>query len=443
MRQRWMMKKIVAIVGFVAIFSFLSIEMWLYDLNNNPPLAQALSAVDNFDTNKQILNSKIYPQTIDQPDSLTTIDIIKPLDAYIDQIPDDGGFIVIDLGTEDLMLYQDGELDFRTKFKSQGEFGSFWQTPTGYYEISYANRNHRSSIGNVDMPYSLQFSGNFFIHGWPTNPDGTPVPEGFSGGCVRLSTSDAKTVFESSPVGTKVLVVNSNTVQTDQINHPNLENWQTTAPSYLVANLKTGQVYQGQNYRNQPFPLGSISNFILAIKTNEWISYNSQIPLYATSNNKFYQTTQTQTPKEIYPNLLNLDQQADALNLSVSNYHGRGFGISKTTTKHQSIGMDETKLISSVNELEPLRFSGPLDEWFHLIRYLHFQKPFLLETATGIDQLTKGLKVFTTSTAEDTLSGFAIAIDDSNDPVVYLAFDDPNFVNNASQLKALLDQLPN
>ena len=96
---------------------------------------------------------------------------------------------------------------------SKGKEGTFWETPTGSYEIGTKEFKHFSTIGGTWMPYSMQFYGNFFIHGWPSYPDGTPVAKGYSGGCIRLSTDDAKAVYEFASIGTKVSIAGGASVR--------------------------------------------------------------------------------------------------------------------------------------------------------------------------------------------------------------------------------------
>jgi len=46
-------------------------------------------------------------------------------------------------------------------------------TPVGSFDIKTKEPNHFSSISKVWMPYSMQFQGDYFLHGWPYWPDGT------------------------------------------------------------------------------------------------------------------------------------------------------------------------------------------------------------------------------------------------------------------------------
>ena len=114
--------------------------------------------------------------------------------------------LIANLESMQLSLYENAELIKTFPILSKGKEGTPWETPLGKYAIQLKEERHFSSIGGVWMPYSMQFYGNFFIHGWPTYPDGRNVPIGFSGGCIRLRTADAKEVYEFAPPGTRLLV---------------------------------------------------------------------------------------------------------------------------------------------------------------------------------------------------------------------------------------------
>ena len=124
-------------------------------------------------------------------------------------LADSGRSILADLDAMTLSLYDDDVIVKTYPILSKGKEGTFWETPTGRYEIGAKEPKHFSSIGGTWMPYSLQFYGNFFIHGWPTYPNGTLVAKGYSGGCIRLDTPDAREVYSFAVAGTRVSVINS------------------------------------------------------------------------------------------------------------------------------------------------------------------------------------------------------------------------------------------
>ena len=83
-----------------------------------------------------------------------------------------------------------------------------FNTPRGDFEALYKAENHLSSLFNLWMPYSVQFEGDYFLHGYPTynNIERTLVPYGTSGGCIRMSTEDMKEIFEFIEIGMPIII---------------------------------------------------------------------------------------------------------------------------------------------------------------------------------------------------------------------------------------------
>lgn len=129
--------------------------------------------------------------------------------AVATRAPETGKALIADLETMQVTLYEDAVVVKSFPILSRGREGTAWETPTGKYVIQTKERKHYSSIGGTWMPYSMQFYGNFFIHGWPTYADGRDVPIGYSGGCIRLGTTDAKELFEFASIGTRIIVLNA------------------------------------------------------------------------------------------------------------------------------------------------------------------------------------------------------------------------------------------
>lgn len=89
---------------------------------------------------------------------------------------------------------------------SKGKPGSYYETIGGVYENDYKVPLHFSSIGHVYMPYSVHVFGNYFIHGVPYYPDGTPVSSTYSGGCIRLADAHAKIIYNFIDKGTPIII---------------------------------------------------------------------------------------------------------------------------------------------------------------------------------------------------------------------------------------------
>lgn len=90
-----------------------------------------------------------------------------------------GKRVVIDKTNQMLRAYEGEQLVFQSKV-STGKEGK--ETPSGHYRAQSKSLMHYSRLyDNAPMPYSVEFSGNYFIHGFSSVPD-RPA----SHGCIRL-----------------------------------------------------------------------------------------------------------------------------------------------------------------------------------------------------------------------------------------------------------------
>lgn len=121
-------------------------------------------------------------------------------------LPNERAYIYINRAEMMITLYKDGDLFNSYPVASIRDNGSKFDTPAGLFEILTKEDLHFSSIGEVWMPFAMQFKGDFFIHGWPYYPDGEPVATGYSGGCVRLQDDVAEAVFNFAEIGMPVLI---------------------------------------------------------------------------------------------------------------------------------------------------------------------------------------------------------------------------------------------
>lgn len=120
---------------------------------------------------------------------------------------DQGKFVKLDLDKMLVATYEDGILLNEYEIVAIGtpRF-RLSRTPKGEFEAGYKSPKHFSSISHVWMPWALQFSGDYFIHGIPYFPDGRRLTSKYSGGCVRLKDEDARAVYEFASRGTPIHV---------------------------------------------------------------------------------------------------------------------------------------------------------------------------------------------------------------------------------------------
>src|SRR3989338_7406946 len=193
-------------------------------------------------------------------------------------VPENGVALFADLREMMIRLYRDGKLETEFPIVSKGKPGSLWETPTGSYRIKTKEENHYSTMGNVWMPYSMQFFGNFFIHGWPRYADGSPVPQGFSGGCIRLSEEDAKKLFSLVTISTSLFVTNgaepalvvalANTPEEEQLGYRGIKKFSPppaiSGSAALVGDLENSFLFFEKN-SEELLPIASLSKLMTAL----------------------------------------------------------------------------------------------------------------------------------------------------------------------------------
>lgn len=216
------------------------------------------------------------PQTAEVLSSTTPQRVINTL-TIADAVPQSGKFIAADLVHMQLYLYQDGSVAAQYPILTKGRPGTPYETPGGMYSVLTKEVTHRNKGEGVDMPYSMQFYGNYFIHGWPTYLDGTPVASTYSGGCIRLSTQDAAKVFAFAQRGTGIFVYDPGaSVSAPALSLADVPIPTLSAASYLVADIDTGDVYAAKDDAVVR-PIASVTKLMTALVANETIMFDKKI----------------------------------------------------------------------------------------------------------------------------------------------------------------------
>ena len=149
--------------------------------------------------NKKGINNNISP----------SYDIFLPL--YKDDIENaNNKIIAANLDEKKINILENGQIIKTFPIVSIGKPDKYYETPGGVYKIKGWETEHYSSLGHVYMPWSMQFSGNYFIHGIPYHDMGNGtkdrVSTEYSGGCIRLADDDAKYIYDFSDKDTVVIV---------------------------------------------------------------------------------------------------------------------------------------------------------------------------------------------------------------------------------------------
>jgi len=289
--------------------------------------------------------------------------IIPTIDNSISQ---EGKVAYADLGAMKISLFENGEMKGEYPIKSVGREGTAWQTPIGQFDMSYKKENHFSSIGHVYMPWSMHFFGNYFIHGWPYYPDGTPVAEGYSGGCIRMETTDAENVYTFVDRDTKLVVTTSSNPMEKQLqfNYAVAEPAPVLDSNFLIADLETGEVLDAKN-QNTPVVIGSLSKVMTALISLEVLNQYNETVL---------EQDIVTIADVLYALLLNDNDRAGEI---LQEHKNANQYLLDMNTRAASLGMTQTKYVD-VNGNKETTVST-LEDQFKLMQYIKWYKPFLIK----------------------------------------------------------------
>ncbi|MFA6295158.1 MAG: L,D-transpeptidase family protein [Candidatus Paceibacterota bacterium] len=369
-------------------------------------------------------------------------------------ISDKVDFVEADLSTMKIKVYKAGNLHLEVPIATKGRPGSWWETPAGLYKINKKEPEHFSGMGHVWMPWSMNFQGNFYIHGRTYYPDGTLTSAQFTGGCIRLDTDDAKKVYESIEVGTPVLVFEHKFSPDDFKYVDNISN--ITAPVYLSADIKNNHVFANKNSTEQ-VPIASITKLMTALITTEYINLDNtaMVPKEAiiyTSKPRLEPGMQLTIYQLLFPLLMESSNEAAE---TIARYYGRESFIKRMNEKADSIGMLHT------NFADPSGVSkdniSTAEDLFMLAKYIYNNRSFIFNITSGeIKSSAYGTSGFsdlnnlndfidneyffggkngkTTAAAESNLSVFELPVENTKRPIVIIVLKSPNEKTDAETL---------
>ena len=325
----------------------------------------------------------------------------KVRDSFLAQ---KSNFVEANLSEMKLRVYENGVLAKEVPILTIGRVGSWWETPAGLYKAESKETNHFSSLAKVHLPWSIPFQGNFFIHGWPYYDDGTPVTTKYSGGCIRLSTEDAKVVYDMITVGEPILVFNERFTKDSFKYEPRRPD--ISAESYLAVDLKNDYVFLSKN-PDELRSIASITKLMTALVATEYINLDkiqtiAPDAIVKTSKARLAPDEKVSTYDLLFPLLMESSNEAaqayaDILGpvrfVNLMNDKAAALGMEKTHFQDPS-GADS----GNVSTAEDL---------FSLAKYLYNNRSFLLALSAGrVHESAYGKPYF------DNLQNFNIFQDD-------------------------------
>lgn len=292
-------------------------------------------------------------------------------------------FIEANLSEMIIRYYENGEIKKEAPITHKGKEGSWWETPAGLYEVKTKEKNHFSSFGNVNMPYSIQFQGNFFIHGPSTYPDGTPTAASYSGGCIRVALNDMKEIYNLAKIGTPILVFEETYKNNDANKYkPNIDISEKV--SYLAVDLENGFVF-AENKSKDKRSIASITKLMTALISVEYINIEKETlinesVLVATSLPRL---KSGQKIKVIDLLSVLLQESSNEAAMTLSNILGQDRFMELMNEKAKSIGMNNSNFVDSAGVMSG-NISTP-EDLFNLANYLYYNRSFILKMTTGME----------------------------------------------------------
>jgi lipoprotein-anchoring transpeptidase ErfK/SrfK len=335
--------------------------------------------------------SAVEPAPVTEP---LVVPVLAPVTAIVSAdyynrvrtgfVAEKKSFVDADLSTMTLRVYKEGAVALEVPIKTKGRDGSWWETPAGLYSIQAKQPNHFSSIGHVYQPWSMVFQGNFFIHGWPYEPDGTPVSSSYSGGCIRLTTDDAKAVYDLVTVGEPVLVSESDFTPDAFVYAkatPMLPT-EIAASQYLVADLKNNVILAQQGIDEQ-MPIASVTKLVTSLVGAEYIDLDktttiTQEMLVPTSKSRLVLGQKITVYNLLFPLLTESSNEAAE---AIARTLGKKYFVSLMNAKAKAIDMQHTAFedpsgagdgnVSTATDL------------FSLLKYIYTNRSFVFNISSG------------------------------------------------------------
>ncbi len=308
--------------------------------------------------------------------------LVRIPDQYLNAnnfiLPTEGKVILADLGAMKITLYEHGVATATYPILSKGRKGTPWETPSGVYQVLLKEKNHFSSLGHVFMPWSMQFHGNFFIHGWPYDIDGNDVPRGYSGGCARLSTPDAEQVYRFAERGTPVIVraKDEQDLSGGYYVSTNTQPPELSVESLVVMDLDRGQLLWKKDAERQ-FADPLVGKYLSALASLEHMNQYTprDLPKETMLDSSWLGRRSALPAKDLIAPLL-FSKGTDVEGV-FAREHGKKMFLNAMEEKAQAFGMVHTT-VKDLGGASTTNLTTATD-MVHLLRALDQSKQYLLE----------------------------------------------------------------
>ncbi|SRR6056297_222084 len=184
--------------------------------------------------------------------------------------------IRINLPENKISVYKNSKKQASFNILTKGDPQKWGGTPAGEYKIQAKHKSAFSAVSSVFMPWAIKFYGKYYIHGQPYYYTGLKLSSDFSGGCLRLSDKEAKSLYSMTNVGMPVLVITKKEKDYSYTRENIEQHLPISAKSYLVADLESGFIFDSKNI-SKVLPIASITKLMTATIIAEQIDLRKTI----------------------------------------------------------------------------------------------------------------------------------------------------------------------
>ncbi len=293
-----------------------------------------------------------------------------------------GKVVMANLDEKIVKVMENGEIVKTLPIVSIGKPDKYYETPGGVYKIKGWETEHYSSLGHVYMPWSMQFSGNYFIHGIPYHDLGNGIKDRvsteYSGGCIRLADEDAKYIYDFSDKGTLIIVSKAED-RAYNITDINLIKNKEITQEEKQSLSKIADQYKDKSYIIMDLSTNVYTTNMTEENINKEIIIDSNIGSLAIAYTSLDNVSQERTvkykdEKVKMLSVLNdtLSGDKDAQSLSIDYIGPRLFQV-YLDNKLKAIGVDHT-----VIDVKTHNSSTTLMDMVIMSRYAYIYKPYIM-----------------------------------------------------------------
>ena len=290
-------------------------------------------------------------------------------------------FVEVDMDTQMLRFFKEGVLMQSAPIAALGEEGSWFDAPSGLYQVDKKVEIEFSNVAQVYLPWAVVFEGNYVIHGFPKYPDKSAVAPDFTGGGIRIEDAAAEALFQSVEKGMPVLVHQKPAEGDAFVYEPTVPDIETE--HYLIADVENGSILAASDL-NVSVPIASLTKLMTAVVTAEKLNLDSRVQVSSsTFVTSMIPRLQDRTSVSMYSllQLLLVESSNEAAEVIAAEYGKREF-VEEMNTKATQLGMLSTQF-ADPSGLSSDNVSS-LGDLFRLTQYIRTNRQFIFDiTADG------------------------------------------------------------